>query len=235
MLQILEGDCISVLKGMEKESVNTVYMCPSPFGFYEDNPEKIGGEPSITKYVSNLIDICNACRPILKKSGNLFIQIPDVYTPFGNLASIPSFFEIQMILHGCWELNDRIIWHRTEKNNKKRVPEAGFLKNYEYIFHFVLDQDHFYFNSGSKYAKTSVFSYPLEDTYFTNEFDSGLPTELSKIVIDTTTKEGDTVLDPLCGSAKLGVVAKKMNRNFIGIEIDHQTYELCKIRLGLNK
>lgn len=39
------------------------------------------------------------------------------------------------------------------------------------------------------------------------------------------TKEGDIVLDPFMGSGTTGVVAKKMNRKFIGIEINP---EYCK-------
>ncbi len=39
------------------------------------------------------------------------------------------------------------------------------------------------------------------------------------------TKEGDIVLDPFIGSGTTGVVAKKMNRKFIGIEINP---EYCK-------
>ena len=92
----------------------------------------------------------------------------------------------------------------------------------------------FYFNEKSKYARTSVFSYPLEDTYYTNEFDSGLPYQLSEMVIDTTVPKGGTISDPLCGSAKVGVVAKRMNRDFIGIDINPETVNLCKIRLGLD-
>lgn len=232
MPQILQGDCISVLKGLEKESVDTVYMCPSPFGFYENEPEKIGGQHTISEYVNELMSICNACRPVLKKSGNLFVQVPDVFTPFWNLASIPSYFEMQMIMIGGWKLNDRLIWHRTEKKRAKKYNEMGFLKNFEFIFHFVVDQDHFYFNTNSKYIKSSVFSYPLQDSYYTNEFDSGLPEELTKMVIDTTVPEGGTILDPLAGSGKVGVIAKKMNRDYILIDIDPKNVELMKIRLG---
>jgi DNA modification methylase len=233
MIQVLHGDSISVLKEMEKETIDTVYMCPSPFGYYENEPDYVGGEHKIVDYIDSIIKICNSSFGVLKKSGNLFVQVPDVFTPFGNLASIPSYFEMLMVKTGGWTLNDRLIWHRTETNRKPRKPEAGFIKNWEMIFHFIIDEDHFYFNEKSKYVKTSVFSYPLEDTYYTNEFDSGLPYQLSEMVIDTTVPKGGIILDPLCGSGKVGVVAKKMNRDFIGIDINLETVEACRIRLGL--
>jgi DNA modification methylase len=129
-------------------------------------------------------------------------------------------------------LNDRLIWYRTE-TSKQRYKEKGFLKNYEFIFHFV--HKDFYFNTSSKYIKSSVLSYPIEDTYYTNEFDSGLPSKLSEIIIDTTVPAEGVILDPLCGSAKLGVVAKKMNRDFIGIDLNLETCEAARIRLGIDK
>jgi DNA modification methylase len=123
-------------------------------------------------------------------------------------------------------------WTHNSETHKRTYQEKGFLKNYEYIFHFI--HRDYYFNTKSKYINTSVFSYPLEDSYYTNEFDSGLPTELSKMVIDTCCPPNGVVCDPLCGSAKLGIVAKKMNRDFIGIDINLETVELARIRLGID-
>lgn len=230
-MQVLHGDAISVLKTLPENSVDLVYTTPSPFGYYENEQDKIGGEKALDDYVLNLIQICNECSRVLKPTGNLFIQLGDQFTTLGTLMGIPILFELGMRKEG-FALNDRLIWHRTEKTPlKKKYQDKGFLKNYEFIFHFV--HKDFYFNTNSKYIKTSIHSYPLEDTYYTNEFDSGLPEQLSRIIIDTTTKEGDILLDPLCGSAKLGIVAKKMNREFIGIDINLETVEAARIRLGI--
>jgi DNA modification methylase len=235
MLQILQGNCLDVLNTLPEDSIQTIYTCPSPFRYYsqEENEGKIGGEQRLEDYLTNLIQILTLSHRVLKPSGSFFLQIPENFNKIGGMFGMPVIVENKIRTIGLYFLMNRLFWHRKETKQLKNYKEMGFLKNYEYIFHLVKDYDHFYFNSSSKYAKTSVFSYPLEDTYYTNEFDSGLPEELSKMVIDTTTKEGDTVLDPLCGSAKLGVVAKKMNRNFIGIEIDPETVNMCKIRLGI--
>lgn len=233
-MQILCGDSMTVLEGLPKESVDTVYMCPSPFGYYENQPNKIGGEKGITEYANDIMKLCNACRPVLKKSGNLFVQVPDVFTPYGNLSSIPTYFEMQMIMVSGWTLNDRIVWHRTETMRKEPKPESGFIKNFEMIFHFIVDEDHFYFNEKSPYAKTAVHSYPLEDSfYIEDEFDSGLPYQLTEMVIDTTVPPNGTILDPVAGSGKVGVVAKQMNRNAILIDIEPELCRLMRIRLGV--
>ena len=53
-------------------------------------------------------------------------------------------------------------------------------------------------------------------------------------IIKATTNENDLVLDPFIGAGTTAVVCKKMNRNYIGIEIDKNYCELSRknIRCG---
>ena len=50
--------------------------------------------------------------------------------------------------------------------------------------------------------------------------------------ITTWSNEGDIVLDPFMGSGTTGVACKRLNRNFIGIEIDKNYFEIAKERIG---
>ena len=45
------------------------------------------------------------------------------------------------------------------------------------------------------------------------------------------TNENDWVIDPFMGSGTTGVVSKRMNRNFIGIELDKKYFEIAKNRI----
>lgn len=58
-----------------------------------------------------------------------------------------------------------------------------------------------------------------------------IPLELAERIILTTTKEGDTILDPFAGSGTILVAAKKHNRNYIGIEINPDYVKIAKDRL----
>ncbi len=235
VMQVLHGDCLTVLKEMEKESIDTIYTCPSPFHYYRDEEiaSLIGSETKLNDYINNIQNVLYECHRVLKPTGSFFLQIPENFNKLGGMFGMPTVIE-NMIKHlGLYFFMNRLFWHRTETRKLKKYRERGFLKNYEYIFHLVKDGTEFYFNQDSKYARTSVFSYPLEDTYYTNEFDSGLPYQLSEMVIDTTVPKGGIILDPLCGSAKVGLVAKRMNRDFIGIDINLETVEAARIRLGL--
>jgi len=57
------------------------------------------------------------------------------------------------------------------------------------------------------------------------------PVALMEYLIKTYTNEGETVLDFTMGSGTTGVAAKNLNRNFIGIELDPEYYEIAKKRI----
>ena len=58
------------------------------------------------------------------------------------------------------------------------------------------------------------------------------PEELLKRVILSTTKQGDIVLDPFFGTGTTGAVAKKLKRNYLGIEKEAEYVTLAKNRIN---
>ena len=59
------------------------------------------------------------------------------------------------------------------------------------------------------------------------------PEKLVAKLILASTKEGHTVLDPFLGSGTTSVVAKKLNRNYVGVELDKYYACLAEKRLEL--
>ena len=57
------------------------------------------------------------------------------------------------------------------------------------------------------------------------------PVALMEWILKYYSKEGDVVLDPTMGSGSTGVACKNMNRNFIGIEMDAEIYEVAVNRV----
>ena len=48
-------------------------------------------------------------------------------------------------------------------------------------------------------------------------------------IINASTKEGDTVLDPFMGSGTTAIACIRENRNFIGFELNKEYYDkACK-------
>tara|TARA_R110002167_G_scaffold769_2_gene3365 strand:- start:87 stop:854 length:768 start_codon:yes stop_codon:yes gene_type:complete len=57
------------------------------------------------------------------------------------------------------------------------------------------------------------------------------PIPLMEFLLKYWSKEGDVICDPTCGSGSMGVACKKMGRDFIGIEMCEEFYELAKERI----
>lgn len=58
------------------------------------------------------------------------------------------------------------------------------------------------------------------------------PEALLERIIKTSSNEGDIVLDPFCGCGTAVVVAQRLNRGWIGIDITHLAVSLMKWRLN---
>lgn len=58
------------------------------------------------------------------------------------------------------------------------------------------------------------------------------PVELLEYLIKTYANVGETVLDSCMGSGSTGVACVNTNRNFIGIELDNQCFDIAKERIN---
>ncbi len=87
----------------------------------------------------------------------------------------------------------------------------------------------------TEYGSTS--RYPRSVQFFSSDKQKGnyhptqKPVELMEFLIRTYSKEGDTVLDFCMGSGTTGVAAKKLNRRFIGFEIDPNYFATAEDRI----
>jgi len=58
------------------------------------------------------------------------------------------------------------------------------------------------------------------------------PLALLERIIKASSNEGDMVLDPFCGCGTAIIAAQKLNRRWIGIDINRQAYEVSGKRIG---
>ena len=61
--------------------------------------------------------------------------------------------------------------------------------------------------------------------------DTEKPVKLNEILIANSSNEGETVLDPFMGVGSCGVACVNTNRNFIGIELDEEYYNIAKEKI----
>ena len=89
-------------------------------------------------------------------------------------------------------------------------------------------------------TKSNIWKYQVgfqkttKDIY-AYEHPAMFPENLARDLIITWTNEGDLVFDPMMGSGTTGKMAMLLNRDFIGIEISKQYFQLVKKRIERNK
>ncbi len=74
---------------------------------------------------------------------------------------------------------------------------------------------------------STVLNYKKERGFHPNQ----KPVALLEYLIKTYTLENETVLDFTMGSGSTGVACKNLNRNFIGIELDDNYFQVAKDRI----
>ena len=58
------------------------------------------------------------------------------------------------------------------------------------------------------------------------------PVSLMKKLIENSTNEGDTVLEPFAGAGATLIAAKETGRNYVGSEINKKYYDIAITRLN---
>ena len=113
-----------------------------------------------------------------------------------------------------------------------RNRDRRFISNVEMIQLFVKPTGKWTFNRQNGKYESSVLSFPVESG---GGFKRYHPTQKSvnllKYLINICSNEGDTVLDSFMGSGSTGVACKGLNRNFIGVELDKQYFDIAESRI----
>ena len=82
---ILQGDSTEVMRGMEPESVHCVVTSPPYWGLRDYGVDGAYGlEPTLEKYIANMVEVFREVRRVLRKDGCLWLNLGDAY------ASNPS-------------------------------------------------------------------------------------------------------------------------------------------------
>ena len=84
----------------------------------------------------------------------------------------------------------------------------------------------------------SVLEIPIENKMSQNKrfHPTQKPQQILEWIIKYYSNEGDTILDPTMGSGSTGVACQTLHRNFIGIELDNEYFDVANERINnLNK
>lgn len=118
-----------------------------------------------------------------------------------------------------------LIWDKQSK-----ICGTFYMNQFEYILMFR-KFDPRIINNCSTSDILSVPIKKLKDADGNNLHDTEKPVDLMKILIENSTQEGETVLDPFMGIGATGVAAVSTYRDFIGFEIDKKYFDIAQRRI----
>lgn len=137
------GDCLSVLREIDDETVDCVITSPPYWGLRaydnESDEREIGNEREFKTYVEQLTAVFHESKRILKKSGSLWLNLGDRYVDKA-LQGMPWRVAFSLMDDG-WILRNDVIWHQMKgtQSAKDRLRDS-----YEHVFHFVKSKKYFY-------------------------------------------------------------------------------------------
>lgn len=246
--QIIIGDCRQELKKLPEKSIRLAVTSPpynlrKEYGQYVDNVH-------IDEWKLLIKETLTDVHRLLTDDGSFFLNvspIPDKKTK-----------EIIPLDSICWQLatetgfflRNKIVWHFNNMQN----PTQRLAGRWEAVLWLVKDLKNYVFNldkvkipcitKNDKRFDAAQGRNPT-DVWFFNRVNNMTkkklnltshpciyPSELIERIIEMSSNKGDTILDPFVGSGTTLVVAKKLGRNSIGIEINKEYEKLIKQRLS---
>lgn len=243
--QIIQGNCIEVLAQLPEKSVDLIFADP-PYNLqlqndlYRPNQSRVEGVfdqwdqfESFAAYDQFTQQWLSACKRVLKDNGTIWV-----------IGSYHNIFRVGTALQnqGFWLLND-VIWVKT--NPMPNFKGTRFTNAHEtLIWASKTDKSKFTFH----YKALKNFNDDLQmrsDWYLpicTGEerikingqkaHSTQKPEDLLYRIILATSNPNDVVLDPFSGSGTTAAVAKRLQRQYIGIEQEAFYVDVANQRLA---
>jgi len=243
--KILIGDCVEQMNALPDESVDMIFADP-PYNLqlggdlHRPNNSKVDAVDdewdrfdTIQTYDAFTKDWLAAARDVLKPDGSIWV-----------IGSYHNIFRLGYILQdlGYWILND-ILWIKS--NPMPNFRGRRFTNAHETMIWAAKSKESRYYFNYDAMKSLNEDKQMRSDWYFplctgaerlkNDEGEKLHPTQkpeaLLHRVLMASTRKGDVVLDPFFGTGTTGAAAKKLGRNYIGIERDEGYADYAQRRL----
>lgn len=236
-IKLFKGDCLEVMNDIKDESIDLIFT-DLPYGTTQNSWD----------YMIPLDKLWKQYNRIIKPNGciALFSQSPfDKILACSNLKDYRYEWIIEKT-KATGHLNAKKMPMKAHENVLifyKKLPTYNPQMTYG---HSPVHNYTKHTTDGSNYGKTQVGisgggstkRYPRDvlqfkwDTQKSCLHPTQKPMKCCEYFIKTYTNEGDIVLDNCMGSGTSGVVAKKLHRKFIGIELEDEYFNIAKNRIN---
>ena len=238
-VRLLKGDCIEILNQARENSVDMIFADPPYFlsnggitchagKMVSVNKGKWDKSKGVIENHKFTLEWLKACQRVLKPNGTIWVS--------GTTHIIYSIgFAMQEL--GFKILND-IIWYK--RNAPPNLSCRYFTHSTEIVLWAAKNEKskHYYdyqlmkkMNRGKQMRNVWEISAPFSEEKKFGKHPTQKPIELLKRILLASTREGDLLLDPFCGSSTTGVAAVLFNRKYVGIDLEAEYLDLSKNRL----
>lgn len=254
------GDTENVLSRLPSNSFQSCVTSPPYWSLRDyDIPGQIGLEDSVFAYIEHLAQVFSQVRRALKDDGTLWLNIGDSYTSGGrtwratdkknpvramnvrpatpdglkpkDLIGVPWLLAFALQKEG-WYLRADIIWNKP--NCQPESVKDRPTRSHEYIFLFSKSEHYRYDpaavrgpNGRNVRTVWDIHTRPYAEAHFAT-----FPPSLVKPCVKLGSSPQDFILDPFIGSGTTGLVALKLNRRFVGIELNPSYLRIAESRLN---
>ena len=240
--KLYSGNCLEVLKGFNNDTVDCIFADPPYLLSNNGFTCKSGKRASVNKGTWDLSKGIEEdfefhknwlfeCKRVLKPSGTIWIS--GTYHSIYKCGSILQLLGFHLLNDICWfkpnappnlscryftASHEMLLWAKKDKKSK-------------HYFNYKLMKSGNWSDDKLKKPKMqmrtvwSITSPKKEEKKF-GKHPTQKPIELLRRIILASTKEGDLILDPFCGSSTAGIVANMLNRRFVGIDIEKKYLDI---------
>lgn len=257
------GDTASVLQAFPEESFQTVVTSPPYWSLRNYGVDgQIGLEDSVEEFIKSLTRVFDQVRRVLRKDGTLWLNIGDGYTSGGrtwrapdrknraramdirpatpdglkpkDLIGVPWRLAFALQAAG-WYLRADIVWNKPNCQPESVADRPT--RSHEYVFLLSKSERYLYdvkaVPGPNGRRLRSVWDVMTQAVPEANGHFATFPPALIAPCVLSGSRPEDVVLDPFAGSGTTALVAGRLGRRFVGIELHPQYLDMADRRLRL--
>lgn len=209
--KLYQADCLQKLKEITDKSVDITFTSP-PYN-RKRNDKYTNYDDTIKDYYKFLIDVTDLLLSKTKRHVIINLQ-----TNYYNKQDVYKF-----IGYYYNKIQNVIIW---EKSNPLPANGNNITNAFEYFF--ILGNTAI--KSNTTYTKNHITT-SINNNQVAKIHKAVMKQEVSDWFINKFTKDNDVVLDCFMGLGTTGISCVKYNRDFIGIELDKEYFNIAESRI----
>lgn len=235
MIDLRRGNCLDIMQTIPNNSIDMI-LCDLPYGTTQNKWDSVIPFELLWKEYQRITKTNSAI--VLTSQGLFTAQL---------ILSNPKLYKYKWV----WEKSKPTNFLNAKKQPLRKHEDVCVFYKKQPVYHPQMTKGEPYDKGVRKdqctgsygkfhptHIKSSGDRYPVDIVYFKTAESEGeivhptqKPVSMLEYFIKTYTNERDIVLDNCMGSGSTGVACINTNRNFIGIEIDDNYFNIAKERI----